>query len=339
MRDYHYGVYIGRFQPLHIGHEHVIREALTKVETLVIVIGSAFTARTPVNPFSWEERREMLRMVFAHEIATGRILIAPLYDYADDGVWAEMLDQAVTAAIDAHEPMNGNGQVLKIALAGFGKDASSYYLKMFPCWDSIQIETQHGTINASDIRYDYFRRLPRYPTHAVSPRVLAYLDSYALTPLFRRILEEKEQYQRDRIDYGNGPFLTADALVTWRGKVLLVTRGKKIGYGLLAMPGGFVNADERIFDAALRELAEETTIKGGNLADYVIGHTIADNPKRSLRGRVVSTVYHFAVPDEVELLSPVGTDDAMHAGWYDFKALSTEQFFEDHYQLITELLS
>ena len=52
MSGFKFGVYIGRFQPLHIGHEHVIREALSKVETLIIVVGSAYQARTPVNPFT-----------------------------------------------------------------------------------------------------------------------------------------------------------------------------------------------------------------------------------------------------------------------------------------------
>jgi bifunctional NMN adenylyltransferase/nudix hydrolase len=55
-KEFHYGVYIGRFQPLHIGHEAVIREALTKVETLIVVIGSAGIAPNPVNPFTFEQR-------------------------------------------------------------------------------------------------------------------------------------------------------------------------------------------------------------------------------------------------------------------------------------------
>lgn len=47
MSKFDYGVFIGRFQPLHIGHEAVIRSALEKVDTLIVLIGSARQARTP----------------------------------------------------------------------------------------------------------------------------------------------------------------------------------------------------------------------------------------------------------------------------------------------------
>jgi bifunctional NMN adenylyltransferase/nudix hydrolase len=342
MRDYHYGVYIGRFQPLHVGHETIIREALERVETLIIVVGSSFVSRTPVNPFSFTEREQMLRMVFGHEIASGRIIILPLYDYEHDHAWISNLKSVVNEAILDHANQGGvrlhGTRDFKVALTGYGKDASSYYLKMFPNWDSIQIETQHGTINASDIRYDYLRRLPRYPSHAVNPRVNLWLEGFSLSEEFKHLVAEKQQLQDDKVAFGAGPFLTADALVTWRGKVLLVTRGGKIGYGLFAMPGGFVNPGERMFDAALRELQEETKIEGVNIDDFYAGHMLADNPKRSLRGRVVSMVFHFDIPSDVEVQKPEGSDDARHADWYSFEELNTSQFFDDHHTLISNML-
>lgn len=342
MREFHYGIYIGRFQPLHIGHEHVIREALEKVETLIIIVGSAHMARNPVNPFIYEERKAMIEWVFKHEVSTGRIIVLPLYDYEHDYDWASNLKKGVTEAILDHANKGGirlHGiRDFKIALAGYGKDASSFYLNMFPEFDSIQIQTQHGTINASDIRHDYFRRLPRHPHDACSPKVLEFLKGFALTETFKDLVAYREQINDDRMTYGKGPFLTADALVTWRGKVLLVTRGKAVGRGCLAMPGGFVEPDERMLDAALRELREETTIEGGDVADYLAGHYLADNPKRSLRGRVVSMVFHFAIPDEVEVKRPEGADDAVHADWYAFDELGTHRFFEDHHTIISNML-
>ena len=42
-----FGVFIGRFQPLHIGHEHVIRQALDQVEKAAAAstVEPAHTAR------------------------------------------------------------------------------------------------------------------------------------------------------------------------------------------------------------------------------------------------------------------------------------------------------
>lgn len=342
MRDFHYGIYIGRFQPLHIGHEQVIRQALERVETLIIIVGSSHMARTPVNPFIYEERAGMIRSAFTHEVETGRIITIPLYDYELDYDWSTNLKKGVTEAILDHANKGGirlHGiRDFKIALTGYGKDASSYYLNMFPEWDNIQIGTQHGTINASDIRYDYLRRLPRFAPDAVSPKVLQFLKDFSLSETFKDLVAYREAIEDDKAAYGKGPFLTADALVTWRGKVLLVTRGKAVGRGCLAMPGGFVDPNERMLDAALRELREETTIDGADIADFLAGHYLADNPKRSLRGRLVSMVYHFDIPDEVEVKTPEGADDADHADWYAFDELGTHRFHEDHHTIISNIL-
>jgi bifunctional NMN adenylyltransferase/nudix hydrolase len=343
MRDFHYGIYIGRFQPLHIGHEQVIRQALERCETLIIIVGSSYMARTPVNPFTFEERAKMIQMAFTHEVFSGRIVILPLYDYEHDYDWTANVKKGVTEAILDHANKGGvrlHGiRDFKIALTGYGKDSSSYYLDMFPEWDNIQIDTQHGTINASDIRYDYFRRLPRMPRDAVSPKVFDFLFSFSLIQPFKDLVAYKDALSRDNIDYGQGPFLAADVLITWRGKILLITRGKEVGKGTLAMPGGFVEKGERFLDAAIRELKEEANIDGQDIADYLAGHMLADNPKRSLRGRIVSMVFHFDIPAEVEVTTPTGGDDASHADWYDFESLGTELFYEDHHTLITNILA
>lgn len=331
-----YGIYIGRFQPLHIGHQHVIEEALTKVKTLIIVVGSANKARNPVNPFTYQERYDMLHMVYCHEINMGRILVMGMYDYPDNQDWADHLANSVEQMIRAHDP---NLEEPEVALAGFGKDKSSFYLDMFPCWESIQIDAQHGTINASDIRHSYLRRLPRFADDAVHHRVGAWMRGFALSAEFKELVEEAEYYRAYPSQYGRGPFLTADAVVLHRGKVLLVTRGKTPGKGLMAMPGGFVNSDERLDDAIYRELEEETLFTRELMEPYHYGvNFLADDPKRSLRGRVVSHIGLFLVPDDVELPTPVGSDDAVHAGWYSFDEIYAYEMFEDHYDLLDHIL-
>ena len=54
------GLFLGRFQPFHLGHLDVIKQALKMVDELVIVIGSAQYSHTFENPFTDSEREEMI---------------------------------------------------------------------------------------------------------------------------------------------------------------------------------------------------------------------------------------------------------------------------------------
>jgi len=49
------GLIIGRFQPFHNGHLYAIKNALKKVDELVIAIGSSQYVNTEDNPFSFEK--------------------------------------------------------------------------------------------------------------------------------------------------------------------------------------------------------------------------------------------------------------------------------------------
>src|SRR5262245_21532861 len=88
------------------------------------------------------------------------------------------------------------------------------------------------------------------------------------------------------------PALTADVAVASRDarpRVLLIRRKKPPFAGRWALPGGFVDEDERPADAAVRELKEETGIevKGLDL-DHLY---TAGDPGRDPRGWTVSIVF------------------------------------------------
>jgi len=99
--------------------------------------------------------------------------------------------------------------------------------------------------------------------------------------------------------------ITADRL-----SVLLVRRGAAPFKGRWSLPGGFLETDEVLADAASRVLAEKTGLEGSRmhleqLASY-------GDPKRDPRGRVVSVAYLALAPD---LPAPRAGADADAASW------------------------
>ena len=54
------GLFVGRFQPFHDAHLQIIQNALKEVEKLIIGVGSSQYSETAENPFTYEERKEMI---------------------------------------------------------------------------------------------------------------------------------------------------------------------------------------------------------------------------------------------------------------------------------------
>lgn len=348
MTDFDFGVFIGRFQPLHLGHEHTIRLALERVGKLIVLVGSSNVARDPRNPFNFQERKAMLRSAFAYEMAEGRLIVESLNDHPySDTAWVAEVQRQVNATVlemgNRGGFKNAGVKDFSVALTGFGSDASSYYLKLFPEWANIQVDSPYATFHATDIRARYFQRIPEVPATALSKRVAGQLEEFKRSEPFRSLLEETEYLAEYPKQWGKGPFVTADAVVVQSGHVLLVERGQLPGKGLLAVPGGFVNPAERIRDAAIRELREETGIsdvKGqippAMLASFIEdSHTrIFDAPNRSLRGRIITHAFLFRLPDRRSLFKVKGGDDAAYAQWHRIGDLAPEMFFEDHWSII-----
>lgn len=354
LKQLHFGVFIGRFQPLHIGHEHVIRQALEKVDKLIILVGSANIARNPKNPFTYKEREAMIQSAFTYEtVAEKRIIIAPLDDhFYSDTAWVTQVQRKVRELMLEHgnaDNFKANGIAdFKVSLTGYGKDASSYYLNMFSgCgWENIQINSQFGTFGSTDIRKGMFQRIPNIADNVLSKNVSSQMAAFTYTDTFKNLLEDAEYYKEYPKIWGKGPFVTADAVVIQSGHILLVERGQAPGRGLLALPGGFVNPNERIRDGAIRELREETNIRDGKgqippamLASFIEDSRteVFDAPNRSLRGRVITHAFLFRMPERRELFKVKGGDDAAHANWYRLGDIDPTMMFEDHWSIIEKM--
>lgn len=75
------GLYVGRFQPFHLGHLHAINHVLSEVDEVVIVIGSAQYSHQLNNPFTAGERLTMVREALNEaKIAPSKYWIIPIRD-------------------------------------------------------------------------------------------------------------------------------------------------------------------------------------------------------------------------------------------------------------------
>jgi 8-oxo-dGTP diphosphatase len=111
--------------------------------------------------------------------------------------------------------------------------------------------------------------------------------------------------------------------------VLTIRRGIPPFKGALALPGGFVLADEGLGDAAVRELAEETGLAPGSVhLEQVASY---GDPDRDPRQRVVTVAYLALAPS---LPVPVGGGDAASASFVPVPEAASLAF--DHDQILAD---
>jgi bifunctional NMN adenylyltransferase/nudix hydrolase len=326
----------------------IIEEALEKADRLIILVGSANRPRSyVVSAFEYAEVLAMLTLLYKHQIASGRLIVMPLDDFVyDHEGWQLNTTRVVNAVITQTLALAGRREVdihsLKVGLAGFGKDASSYYLNMFPEWESIQVGKQYALLSATAVRDAYFQRIPQLSNFALDPRIIEYLRDFMRTEEFAYVVREREAIEKNIREYGRGPFNASDAIITWRDHVLLINRNGKVGFGLDAFPGGMLNLGETTLQCALRELNEETKILDHNagfereLKRHMTGYRLFDDPNRDPRGHYMSHAYHFALPDDLDVPSLViePRDDARAVRWVHISEWGHQKAFLDHFAIL-----
>ena len=68
MKKFKLGFTVGRFQLVHKGHEQLIDFGIKYCEKFVVLLGSSNEYRTKDNPFTFEERKEMLKTIYGDKI-------------------------------------------------------------------------------------------------------------------------------------------------------------------------------------------------------------------------------------------------------------------------------
>jgi bifunctional NMN adenylyltransferase/nudix hydrolase len=332
MKKYDVVVFIGRFQPFHNAHLEIINRAAELAEHIAIIVGSANQPRTSKNPFSYDERETLIQDTLMNLDVS--FSVHPNHDtiYNDDA-WAARVQGIVNKI---------NPSTDRIAIIGHKKDESSFYLDMFPQWELIEVPLIEE-LSASQIRELYFKEdfNPNFIKNVVPSNVLEHLKSFSKTEDYDQILREIDFVEKYKSQYASFPypptFVTVDAVVVQSGHVLMIRRRAEPGNGLLALPGGFLDAltDKTLEDAMIRELREETHLKvpAPVLRGNIVEAKVFDAIQRSTRGRTITHAFHIKLPNG-ELPKVKGGSDATSAKWIPISKINPSECYEDHYEII-----
>lgn len=89
-------LFIGRFQPFHLGHLDVFKQILKKEEHLIIGIGSAENSREKKNPFTASERYQMIDSALKEEkIPPEKYTIIPVRNIDNYDLWTKHVESLV----------------------------------------------------------------------------------------------------------------------------------------------------------------------------------------------------------------------------------------------------
>jgi len=86
-------LFVGRFQPFHLGHLSVVRDILEESEKVIILLGSANEKSTPENPFSVREREEMIKRVL-DSAGIKMFRIGHVRDFHNDEQWTAAVEKS-----------------------------------------------------------------------------------------------------------------------------------------------------------------------------------------------------------------------------------------------------
>lgn len=343
-------VFIGRMSPLHIGHCATIEKAAEGADVLIVIIGSAYRSRNLKNPFTYDDRRKILESWIAQNPDLAKkIVIRPMEDQSDNVSWLAKV-QAIVHQFTSNAQLDGLKSEIEIVCSS--KEDWTSYPFWFKNWKSVVVPAMMNGeeyLSATYIRDIYFNiNASDEDAHRFLPdTTIEFLTQFRETEEWKNLQQEYEFIKSYKKSWEPAPFppifVTTDAVMVQSGHLLVIKRKGNPGKGMIALPGGFLNINERILDGCIRELREETGLKVPDkvLRGSIAGYEIIDDPDRSERGRTITNAYFFKLADHIDLPHVRGDDDAEKAWWMPLQEVyeNRDQFYEDHFLIISKFIN
>lgn len=334
-----------RLQPFHIGHQKLIQAAVDACEEgsiTVVFIGSANKAGSIDNPFTYQERLDMVMSAFQSEVASGKLLILPLVDYDyDDASWEEDLHKQLRQ-VAAFKFGVGTYFTPNFFTCGKGDDAQ-LRVKWARGANIVVVDsmfTDSKVLSATEIR----QRMGDYtPWEQFAPEVAKVIPEQRLWDVVASLKLQKEKAQKYQDSFAGCPFqvqfsATDAVLRDTTGRLLLIVRGGEFGTGCLAMAGGFLEPELTYEQNMKKEVEEELGISLDSVPHTIVTSWMCDNPKRDIRGRMTTMAFLVQLQSTFEELDIKAGDDACDYKLIDGSTLMNYILWADHAGIVRKLL-
>ena len=105
------GLFIGRFQPFHMGHLDAVKQILKECDTIIIGVGSSQYEKTNDNPFSYEQRKQIIQKTLNNnKIKNFKIIAIP--DIHNPPLWVDHVNKTINEKYDI--AYSGNPITIKL---------------------------------------------------------------------------------------------------------------------------------------------------------------------------------------------------------------------------------
>lgn len=338
---------IGSYQPLDNKEAEVLTHAHKNSEHVIVLVGSSNRSPTFLTPFSYEERKEMVEQYMASQGLDHSITVLPLNDHLyNESQWLHEVNTKVDDVVGHLGIRDPN-----ITLFALDRKESSNFQNKFPQYEVKALKTSGQS--AADVVRDLYNKTLEELVHEgqVPETTWSTIIRWAATERYIHFRDEYEFVTNYLEQWNFAPyqpvFFTTDAVVYYKGHVLLTKRRSYPGYGMFGLPGGFLDPKKSTTESMLKNLKKDTSIEIGTpiLKSNIIASRLFDDPKRSTRGRIITEASLIVLDDITSINTFPKTKKSKNGDeqvfWVPVNRLDgmANELFEDHYFIIKSLLN